>query len=134
MKRLRIMAMAAITSLMLAGCAVATPPGGIPPEPVSILPAPSTVADRTVLDEQGLRGLELGYKLARLAGEALVDAGLIRGETAATIARVDSRVFAALGVARSAYDAGNADSYGAALIEAQKGLEQLLGVLNGNPS
>ncbi len=84
------------------------------------------MADNTVLDEQGLIALELAYKAARLAGETLVDAGMIRGETALRIGKLDKAAFAALDVARGAYRASNAASYQAALNEGQAAIAALL--------
>jgi hypothetical protein len=92
--------------------------------------APAEVADRVLLDEQGLLALELAYKAARLAAEAATDAGAVRGETAAKVARVDNAAFTALGAARRAYAAGNAPSYAAALSEGRGALEQLIALVS----
>ncbi len=117
-RRTHIFALAAAVLLAAPGCAHLPAPA-IPPAPVAI-------ADRTVLDEQALLALELAYKAARLAGETLVDAGLIRGETALRIGKLDRATFAALGVARGAYRAGNAASYEAALLESRTSIAALL--------
>lgn len=87
---------------------------------------PSEHADKTVLDEQGMLAAELAYKAARVAVEIGVDAGLIRGETATRVAAIDDQAYAALGVARSAYRAGNAQSYKNALRDAQAAISGLL--------
>ena len=94
----------------------------------SVPPAPVAVADRTMIDEQGLLGLELAYKAARMVAETGVDAGLIRGDVALKVAQLDNAAFRALGVARGAYRAGNADSYAAALSEGRTSIVALLAI------
>lgn len=81
-------------------------------------PGPATIAERTTLDERGLLGAELAYKSARTLAEAGVDAGLVGPKLAADIKRVDEKLYDALTRARSAYDAGNAATFEAALAEA----------------
>ncbi|EQA97268.1 hypothetical protein L286_23365 [Sphingobium sp. HDIP04] len=94
---------------------------------INSLPAPpAAVADSTVLDEQGALAAELAYKAARVAVETSVDAGLIKGATAAKIAKLDQRAFTALGVVRKAYAAGNATSYASALVAARAAISDLL--------
>ena len=95
--------------------------------PVNTIPAaPAAVADKTVLDEQGALAAELAYKAARVALETGVDAGVIRGATAARIAALDAKAYAALRIVRRAYEAGNAASYTAALISARAAVAELL--------
>ena len=89
-------------------------------------PAPLTVADRTTLDEEGLLGLELAYKGARMVAEAGVDLGLIRGEVALKVASLDDKAIRALGAARAAYRAGNATDYRTALGEGQAAITGIL--------
>ena len=109
-----------LTSLVLL-CALSacTPPATIPP-------APGAIADKTVLDEQGALAAELAYKAARIALETGVDAGVIRGATAARIAALDAKAYAALRVVRRAYEAGNATSYAAALVTVRAAIADLL--------
>ena len=120
MKRL-IFALCPALLLVLSACA-----------PLGILaglaqpPPPVTLADRTTLDEQGLLGLELAYKGGRMAAEAGVDLGLIRGEVALKLAALDDKAFRALGAARAAYRAGNAASYTTALGEGQAAITGIL--------
>lgn len=92
----------------------------------TIPPAPGAVADKTVLDEQGALAAELAYKAACVAIETGLDAGLIRGATAARVAALDAKAYAALGVVRKAYAAGNATSYATALIAARAAIANLL--------
>ena len=104
MKRLIL---AACAALALTGCTTLT----------SAPTSPADVAETTVLDERAATAAELAYKAARLAGEMAVDAGLIEGERATQVAALDNKAFAALGRVRTAYRAGNAASYTAALEE-----------------
>lgn len=113
MKRLAIFA-----AIALAGCT----PGGL----TSIPASPSAAADKTVLDEQGALAAELAYKAARIAVETGVDAGVIRGATAARFAELDAKAFASLGKVRAAYRIGNAATYSAALTEARGAITALL--------
>ena len=92
----------------------------------TIPPAPGAVADKIVLDEQGALAAELAYKAARVAIETGLDAGLIRGATAARVAVLDKKAYAALGVVRKAYEAGNAASYTAAIATARAAISDLL--------
>lgn len=92
----------------------------------SAVPAPVALADRIMLDEQALLGLELAYKGGRMAAEAGVDLGFIRGEVALKVAALDDKAFRALGSARAAYRAGNADSYKTALGEGQAAITGIL--------
>lgn len=109
---------AILAALALAGCSFG--------EVASVPPAPSAVADKTVLDEQGALAAELAYKAARIAVETGVDAGLIKGATASRVASLDSKAYAALGKVRAAYRAGNAASYASALTEARTAISALL--------
>jgi hypothetical protein len=92
----------------------------------TIPPAPGTIADKTTLDEQGALAAELAYKAARIAIETGVDAGLIRGTTAGRVAALDAKAYAALGIVRKAYAAGNAASYTAAITTARAAIADLL--------
>ena len=115
MKRLLL---AVGASIALAACT----PAGL----ADIPPAPSAVADKTVLDEQGVLAVELAYKAARLAVETAVDAGVIHSERATLFAALDKRAYAAVQAVRTAYAAGNATSYANALVTARSAVEQLL--------
>jgi hypothetical protein len=91
------------------------------------LPAPATVADKTTLDEEGLLRLERLYKATRTAVEMAVDAGVIHGAVASRIAAADNKAFHLLGLARSAYDTGNAATYTAAVAQAQAAISDIWG-------
>lgn len=108
--------------ILAAGLALAGCNGGI----ASIPTAPAEVADRTILDEKALTGIELAYKASRLAVEAGVDLGVIKGATASRFAVLDSKAYDAVTLARKAYGAGNARSYEAAVTEAQSAVADLL--------
>ena len=116
---MRRIILAVCMALSLSGCGATLPMlAGVPAAPV-------VVADRTVLDEKALKALELLYKGARIIAEVGVDAGLIRGELASTFARLDDVAFKALGVARMAYRAGNAESYRQAISEGEEAIAAL---------
>lgn len=110
----------AAAALALAGC-------GAVAAPITSMPAPATVADKTALDEKPARVLERAYKAVRGAAEAGVDAGAIRGTTAARVARADNEAFSWLGVVRSAYDAGNAATYTEAIEHAKAAIAKIFG-------
>jgi len=109
---------AVLAALALGACA----PGGL----ASVPPSPGSAADQTVLDEQGALAAELAYKAARVAVETGVDAGIIRGASAARFAALDAQAYAALGRVRTAYRIGNARSYADALTEARSAITALL--------
>lgn len=115
MKRILI---AAALALSLPGCAG-----------LAALTSPATVANQTVLDEQGAIGVELAYKASRTAMEVAVDAGLLKGERAAKAAALDNQAFAAVTTVRAAYRAGNAGNYGVALAEARAAVTNMLAVI-----
>lgn len=106
-----------IAALALAGCG---------PLASTLPPAPAAVADRTTLDESAALTAELAYKAARVSVETGVDAGFIKGATAAKVATLDSAAYAALGKVRAAYRAGNASTYSSALTEARGAISALL--------
>lgn len=96
--------------------------------------SPGSAADTTVLDEQAAYGVELAYAAARTAAEVGVKAGFIKGETAVKVASADQKAYAAVLLARAAYDTGNADTYETALIDARAAIAALLTLANGDPA
>jgi len=111
---------AAYASLALAGCAALTLPA-----------APVTVADATLLDEQGAIAVESTYRALGLVLEAAVDAGALTGAAAAHAAALEDRAFSAVRATRAAYGAGNAPNYLAAQTEARRALAAALLAVNG---
>lgn len=110
---------------LLASCALTgpvEPPRGLPSIPAS----PAAVADRTKADEVGLAAVELSYKAARLAVEAGVDAGKIKGQRAAWFQQRNREAWAAVQAAKAAYDTANATSYADALAKARAAAARLL--------
>lgn len=117
----------ALLAMPLSGCApMLAAMGGIPPTPVA-------VADKTVLDEQLLTGLELGYKGWRIGVELGVDMGRIKGARASQIAALDRKVYGALAVAEDAYKAANAASYAAAIKLGHKALADGIALTGEQP-
>ena len=127
MKRIILLALPLALAACTAGQAInsAGTVAATTADAVGVTP-PSDFADKTTLDEQGMLACENFYKAARIAVETGVDAGLIKGETAAKVAVLDNQAYAALGAVRSAYRAGNAQSYKNALREAQAVIGGLL--------
>lgn len=95
----------------------------------SIVPAPVEVSDRVVLDERIAVSVELAYKAARTAVELAVDAGLVKGERAATLAVLDRKAYTAVVAVRAAYKAGNAASYNDAVLQAQVAISSINSIL-----
>lgn len=97
---MRYLVLAAL--LALSACAGTLPTG------------PSNVAEATVLDEKIGIGAEAAYTTATKLGTALARAGLI---DKAKFKGADAKAYAALAAVRTAYRAGNATSYAAAIAE-----------------
>lgn len=110
--------LAAALALSLPGCA-------------TIPAAPVDVADTTTLDERGAIAAEVAYKAFRTAMEFATDAGMLRGAAAARAAHLDNLAYAAVGAARAAYRAGNAESYKAAVDEALTAVGAALASIKG---
>lgn len=123
---IRKLILAAAAVLALSGCGLAKPAlSGLPPAPVA-------VADATTLDEQAALAVELAYQAARTAAEVAVDAGVLKGATAARFADLDRQAFLAVAVVRQAYRTGNATSYASALGDARRTITALLTLTKGN--
>ncbi len=96
------LAFAIAASLALSGCDLAPPT------------SPGQVAETTVLDEKAGIAAETMYTTATTLGATLARAGLI---ARVKFKEADNRAYNALLVVRSAYRAGNANNYAAALAE-----------------
>jgi hypothetical protein len=102
--------------LLIGLCLLAVPLGACTTTtPVSLQPA--TYTNQIVEDEQLATTAELAYKSWRLAATVAVQSGLIKGATAAHVAVIDNKLYAALGKVEHAYGAANATSIKAALSE-----------------
>lgn len=112
-----------VACLALAGCAHSA----IPPAST-----PATIADRTVLDEKAMAGVELAYRSMRIALETAVDAGLLKGGAALVAAQMDLRAETAVEAVHSAYQAGNAQSYDQAIAQAFDAIEAARDVIKGD--
>ena len=113
-----------ILSAGLAACGPLSPPSNILP--------PSVFAERTVLDEQAALGVELAYQAQALSVRTALRSGLLTGANAAKAAAIDAKAYAALKLVRSAYDAGNAQDYVSALLEARNLVTQSINLLKGS--
>lgn len=116
---MRKLILAALLPLALAGCV------GLTSLPVG----PSVVADATKLDEAGAIKAERAYKGWRVAMEALVDAGVLKGSLAARVADLDNRAYLLTQAARAAYRGGNATSYERATKEAEAAVTAALAAI-----
>lgn len=112
-----LIAFGAAAALALSACATGLP-SAASPEPAADPPASSGVLSITTADEKALYAAEAAYFGVAKAAEVAVDAGLLRGAPAAQVASLLERGYASLGVARSAYRAGNARSVRSAISEA----------------
>lgn len=108
MKRLMIAA-ALLCVLPLAGCNFG-------------VNSPGSVAAATKLDQQIGIGAESAYTASALLGSALARAGLI---DAAKFKAFDQGAYAALLASRSAYRAGNAADYAAAVAQVHVAVAQI---------
>jgi hypothetical protein len=99
---------------------------------------PSSLADRTVIDEQAGITITLAYtaasKAAALAIPIAVATGAMSPATVRRIGELDNAAFAAVMAVRQAYLAANAASYGAALKQANAAITALLSAIGSRPS
>lgn len=98
MRKILIGLAAIVVTLPLAACAT----------PVTLQPA--TYANKTAVDDFTATTAELAYKSWRLAATTGVKTGLIKGQTARHVADIDNKLYSALVIVESAYEAGNATS------------------------
>lgn len=112
--------------LLIASLALALTSCGLNTAAPTIPPAPSTVADRTRLDEQAGLSLTLAYQAANRLGLVAIQTGLAKGAAAERIKSLDRSAFAWVERARAAYLAGNADSYAKAAAQARTLIGQII--------
>lgn len=98
-----------------------------------IAPPPAAIADMTTLDERGALAIEVAWRAAGAALEAAVDSGRLTGDAAARADRIDAQAGYFVGLARAAYDAGNAADYATALRQAKPLVKQLRGLVEVRP-
>lgn len=122
MRHFKMLLMCAVSTLALAACGPA----------IAIAPpaSPAVVAGATTLDERAAIAVEAAYLGAGSILEAATDAGLIKGALAVRADALDARAASWLGIARRAYDAGNADSYAKALDEAKRAIADMTALGN----
>lgn len=107
---------------LLGGCAGLTS---------AITSGPATVADQTVADERVALGVETMYQGWNAMVTTGVELGLIHGSLAGRLQDYDRRIFAAVQLARQAYDAGNAASYAQATAQASALIAEATALING---
>lgn len=128
MKKIVALALIALASLSLTACG---PDEILSSGSIPTPPPPSTIANRTILDEQIGKGAEILYKAARTAMELAVDAGVLKGQNATKAAAVDQALYDALSAVRTAYRAGNAKGYADAAEEVQILAGHLTDIISG---
>lgn len=99
---------------LLSLCLLALPLAACTTVPTT-LPTPSTVSNKTVLDEQAGITVNLAYKAWRVLVEAGVKSGQIKGQLAGRIADIDNQLYSAVQAVDAAYAAGNSADYAAAI-------------------
>lgn len=124
----------AVTAFALSACTVdrhaVVSAGATAADTVGIAP-PSTVADKTVLDEEVGLGLTTAYRgavaLARVANRAKPFSPALK----VRVAELDSKAFKAVAAVRTAYEAGNQDSYTAAAKTARGLIDEIIALAGG---
>lgn len=106
-------------------CLLSACGGAVPSLPL----APETVAARTTLDERAMLAVEVSWRAAGAAIEAAVDSGLLKGDAALKVDRIDAQAGQWVGAMRAAYDAGNAQDFSTALAQAKALVGQLRDLL-----
>lgn len=96
-------------------------------------PGPGTVADQTINDERAALGVEVMYQGWRSAVTTGVELGLVKGELAGRLQALDTRIYAAVGVARRAYDAGQSASYAMAAAQVAELIAEGTNLMKGTP-
>lgn len=84
---------APMMALSLSGCGLAQ----------RAITAPGQVAQHTAIDEETLRRCEATYKLTGIIIDFGLDADLIKGSVATTVAGIDRELYGKLEVCRTAY-------------------------------
>ena len=113
----KLLVLAAMSAAMLLSACAAVPTG----VPLS----PGQVADTTTSDEKAALAVEISYKAVGVLIEAAVDSGQVKGELAGRVDRLDAQAAALVAKARTAYDAGNSDSYSDFSVQAQAIIAEL---------
>ena len=129
----RILAVFGAAALLSVSACATGVPVEAPTESAASPPAEGGALAITTADEKALYAAEAAYFGVAKAAEVAVDAGLLRGVPAAQVASLLERGYASLGVARSAYRAGNARSVRSAISEALDAFGSAQRILRPNP-
>jgi len=113
-----------IAAVSLSACSVLTGLAGIPS-------SPKAVAEKTVLDERIALGMELAYQAAAFSAVTAIKAGLVPQEQMKTVRDADTMAYNAVVLVRTAYKAGNADSYLSASSDARAAISAMMALLKG---
>lgn len=96
-------------------------------------PPPIAIAETTTMDEKTSLAIEVLYRGLGGLLEAAVDGGRLKGEAAERADRIDGKIAFYVGMARAAYDAGNAQGYAEALRRARPLADELRRILKVAP-
>lgn len=113
----RLMIAAALCVVALSGCDQIGA--------VNSLPTPSTVAEKTTLDEKAGLAVDLAYQAANRAVFFAAKAGFLTPAQKAAAADIDADAYTAVQATRAAYKAGNATTYADAVSAALQAVARL---------
>ena len=117
-KMMLALMMSAMLSLTVAACET-TPPDN-----------PQEAANTIILDEQAATTINLAYTAAAKAAVIAIETGVVTDtETVRRIGQLNAKAYAAVGAANAAYDAGNSDSYMAAIAEARSAITAIMDLI-----
>lgn len=92
--------------------------------------SPASVADKTVIDEKTMLGLETLYLSANQLAMTALDLGAIKSdEDKAKLRKADNDAYSALLAARAAYEAANSGSFNAAALQLVTLSEQIRSII-----
>lgn len=94
--------------------------------------SPRVAADQTLLDEQMAIAVESSYQAAAQILLVQVRSGQISGEDLEKAEAFEAKAFLAVKAVRSAYDAGNSDSFASALPEALRAIADFRKLIGAN--
>lgn len=100
---------------------------------VAVPPPPVALAESTTMDEKTSLAIEVLYRGLGGLLEAAIDGGRLKGEAAVRADRIDGKIAFYVAMARAAYDAGNAESYAAALKRAKPLADELRRIVAARP-
>lgn len=114
-----------ISTPMLASCSTI--------EAASGLPSPSSLADRTTIDESAATLVTLAYTATAKAAALSIEAKAVRDPaTIRKIGELDTKAFAAVKAVEAAYRTANSDDYITAVRKANAAVQEFLAAFRGD--